>query len=72
MYLNTSKNTFTLVTLQTFVWLGVYIIIPPVVQTSVHFSIFILHFLSWYYTWNAETLQVYLSEGVLSSTGIRF
>ena len=32
--------------LQTFVWLGVKCI-PPVIQTSVNFSIFNLHFLSW-------------------------
>ena len=32
--------------LQTFVWLGVWIT-PPVIQTSVNFTIFNLHFLSW-------------------------
>ena len=42
-------------------------IIPPVIQTSVKFSSFNLHFLSWYYAWNAETLQDYKSKGVLSS-----
>ena len=45
---------------------------PPVIQTSVNFSIFNLHFLSWYYTWNAETLQGYWSKGVLPSAGIHF
>ena len=29
------------------------------IHTSVNFSIFNSHFLSWYYNWNAETLQVY-------------
>ena len=47
-------------------------IIPPVIQTSVMFSILNFHFLSWYYTWNAETWQGYLSKRVLSSAGIRF
>ena len=47
-------------------------ITPPVIQTFVKFSIFNLHFLSWYYTWNAETWQGYYSKGVLSSAGIRF
>ena len=83
MYTSTRKNTFTLVTLQSFSISGVisaekmqvenweiykrlydwgYVgvcIIPPVVQTSVNFSIFNLHFLSRYYTWNAETWQGY-------------
>ena len=36
------------------------------------FSIFNLHFLSCYYTRNAETLQFYASENVLSSAGILF
>ena len=33
--------------------------IPSVLQTSLSFSIFNLHCLNWYYTWNAETLQGY-------------
>ena len=72
MYPSIRKNTFTLVTLQSFSITGaksaekkqvenweIYRHIPPVIQTSVNFSIFNLHFLSWYYTWNAETLQGY-------------
>ena len=47
-------------------------VIPPVIQTSVNFSIFNLHFPSWYYTWNAETWQGYWSKSVLASAGIRF
>ena len=45
-----------LTNLQTFIWLGVYVI-PRVIKTSVNFQFFNLHFLSWYYTWYAETLQ---------------
>ena len=30
-----------------------------VIQTFLNFSIFNSHFLSWYYTWNAETLESY-------------
>ena len=60
-----------LTNLQTFVWLGVWRI-PPVIQTSVNFSFFNLHFLSRFNAWYAETLQGYLSKGALSSAGISF
>ena len=46
---------WTLKNLQTFVWLGVCITLPAFTQTSVNFSIFILHFFRWYYTQNAKT-----------------
>ena len=91
-YASTRKNTFTLVTLQSFSISGVisaekmYVenwqiyrrlydcgyALNPQLYKRLHFSIFNVHFLSWYYTWNAETLQSYQSKGVLSSAGIRF
>ena len=53
-YISQGNVRWNLTNLQTFVWLGVYVI-PPVTQTSV--NIFIFHFT--YYTWYAETLQGY-------------
>ena len=57
-YISLGNVRWNLTNLQTFVWLVVYVI-PPVRQTSVNFSFFNLHFLSWYCTWYAETLQGY-------------
>ena len=78
MCTSTGNNTFTIVTLPMFSisWCNIswknVCIIPPVILTSVNFSIFNLRFLGWYYTWNAETWHGYYSKGVLSSAGIRF
>ena len=57
-YISLGNVRWNSTNLQTFVWLGVYVILP-VIQTSVNFSFFNLHFLRWYYTWYAETLQGY-------------
>ena len=63
-YISLGNVRWNLTYLLTFVWLGVYDI-PPVIQTPVNFSFFISHFLSWYYTWYAETLQGYWSKIML-------
>ena len=67
MYTSTRKNIFTLVTLQSFSISGAISAEKMQVENweiyrrlyDWGYALYNLHFLSWYYTWNAETLQGY-------------